>query len=191
MNDKTAFHRVLYVACGCTLVVLSFGARADTTAPATSTVAATTTADGSDADQVMMLGDIKVTGEKVIIAVLQQVKAALNRPIDTSKEHADDIVCRIATDTGSRAREYLTCASNAQLARMRFASQNRYLGAYAQRGSSGTMADPALLLEHIVGQVPSHVLRVPLNKSKFDAMMHSVPDAPPEAAPAAGTASGN
>lgn len=196
MNKYVVSHRMVLGFCGILLGVLSLTSHADSPAPASvSAVApASATAAGDvayDPSQVLVLGDIKVTGQKVIIAVLQQMKAALNRPFDTSKEHENDIVCRISSDTGSRAREYLTCATNGQFARMRFAAQNKYLGAYSQRGSSGTMADQQLLLEHMVGQVPSHVLRVPLNKSKFDAMLHSIPDAPPDSAPAASTASGN
>ena len=190
---RTTLHRLMLVTIGGLMAVQSLGIHADTAAPAVGTASApsVSTVGGPGPNQVMYLGDIKITGEKVIIAVLQQVKAALNRPVDTSKEHENDIVCRISSDTGSRAKEYLTCATNGQLARMRFGAQNEYLGMFAQQGKTGTMADSVILLQHMVGQVPSHVLRVPLNKSKFDAMMHSVPDAPPEAVPAVSTATGD
>jgi hypothetical protein len=185
MNGKIVRQQMLLACCGMVMGILSLDVYADTSAPASDTAATPAAAE------VMYLGDIKVTGQKVIIAVLQQVKTALNRPVDTSKEHENDIVCRIDSNTGYRTHHYLICATNKQFTHMRLMTQQSMLDARAQMGSSGTMADPALFLEHLTAQNPNHVLRVPVDVSKFETMMRSIPDASPEAAPAASTATGN
>lgn len=162
------------------MVSPAFGADTDSGAPAASSVSPTA-ADSSDAAQVMYLGDIKITGQKVIVAALQQIKVALDRPFDTSKEHENDVVCRISSDTGFREHQYLICASNKQFTRMRYEEQQKLLDANSRMGQKGNApgnkvgVDDEVLLENLTAQNPDHVLRMPLDASKFKALLQRIP----------------
>lgn len=146
------------------------------------------TASDQSAAEVMYLGDIKITGQKVIVAALQQIKAALHRPIDTSRARENDIVCRISSNTGFREHQYLICASNRQFNEMRFQAQNHVLEARSMVGGMGkTEADnQVILLQHLTAENPNHVLRMPIDASKFGALLQTIPDAAPQAASNAG-----
>jgi len=161
-------------------VLLACGAYAADGGVATPVAASSTAsipADGADSAQVMYLGDIKVTGQKVIVAVLQQIKVALDRPFDTSRQHENDIVCRISSSTGFREHQYLICATNKQFTHLRYMVRQSLFDANSRMGqkTNNTASDDVTLLQNLTVQNPDHVLRMPLDASKFEALLHKIP----------------
>ena len=138
-----------------------------------------------DAAQVMMLGDVKVTGQKEIVKTLQAIKTALKQPLSTDKAHENDVVCRIGSETGARARQYLLCATNKQLTHMRFMVQTEALEDEAR-----VQKDEPPLARLTAHQSASlHEFRMPVNAQAFEHLLQSIPDARPadEQLPAGGS----
>jgi hypothetical protein len=58
------------------------------------------------------LGDIAVGGQREIYEALQDIKLALDQPLSTDPRLAKVVVCRIADDIGSHAKQLLICGTN-------------------------------------------------------------------------------
>ena len=124
----------------------------------------------------MMLGDIKVTGQKEIVKTLQAIKLALKRPISTDKAHEDDVVCRISSETGARARQYLLCATNKQLTHQRYRVQTEV------QEDEARVQDKEPVVERITAHESQSLraFRMPVNAHAFEQLLQSIPDAQPE-----------
>ena len=145
----------------------------------------TAATEGGEAAQTMMLGDVQVTGQKEIVKTLQAIKTALKQPLSTDKAHENDVVCRIGTETGSRARQYLVCAPNKQLTHARYMVQSE-----VQEDEARVQAGESPLSRLSVRQsVALHQFRMPVNAQAFEQLLQSIPDATPEdaRAPAGGS----
>ena len=131
----------------------------------------------------LMLGDIKVTGQKEIVKTPQAIKTALKQPVSTDKAPENDVVCRIGTETGARARQYLICATNKQLTHQRYMVQSEVLEDEA-RVQVGEAAISRITAHQSQGL---RAFRMPVNAQAFEQLLRSIPDAQPEdAAPAGG-----
>ena len=134
----------------------------------------------SEVAQTMMLGDVQVTGQKEIVRTLQAIKTALKQPLSTDKAHEDDMVCRISSETGARARQYLVCATNRQLTHARYMVQSE-----VQEDEARVQTGESPLATLTVHQsVVLHQFRMPVNAQAFEHLLQSIPDAEPEEVPA-------
>lgn len=58
------------------------------------------------------LGTVAVGGKREIFEALQSIKVALDQPISDDPKLADVVVCRLADDIGTHAKQLLVCATN-------------------------------------------------------------------------------
>lgn len=155
-------------------------------------------ADPGQSDQkqetsVMYLGKVPVVGDKNIFLTLQSIKVALMRPVSSSAQDADLVVCRI--DRGmSEALEYLDCDTNRDLSKLRDATQLSYLQAMGKgAGYSNSISEMAnqielteeLMFQNLIYIQPNHRLHIPINGGNLRKLLDSLPMPSPDQATAA------
>lgn len=67
---------------------------------------------GQGTSQTLELGQIKVTGQAMVLKVLQMIKLGLEEPFSSDPKLANVVVCRMHNETGSHVKQTLICATN-------------------------------------------------------------------------------
>ena len=92
---------------------------------------------GQGQNQVLNLGPITVTGEPMVLKVLQMIKIGLDEPLSTDPRMANVVVCRMHDETGSHFTQTLICATNKAWYGIRNAAQRNMLNARANATNTG------------------------------------------------------
>ena len=162
--------------------------------------------DRSDNQATIYLGDIAVGGQREIYEAMQDIKLALQQPLSNDPKLADVVVCRIADDIGSHAKQLLICATNRVLNQNKEileAAMSSTLGdADAATGSgdsskgspTGCMsancyAENLGILNISLQNMRHHYMKQQVNGAALHALLSKIPyPSQPQPAPAAGTA---
>lgn len=127
---------------------------------------------------VIYLGSIAIDGQRQIFQTLQDIKVALEQPFSSDPRLADVMVCRLADELGSHAKQVLICGTNRTLA------QNRELvrTVIAASISTGNGCGPdgcgmplVGVLDQSVNSLPHLYLMQQVNGPSLQALLASIP----------------
>ncbi|MGH8293682.1 MAG: hypothetical protein ACRESA_09470 [Gammaproteobacteria bacterium] len=161
---------------------------------------------GQAQNQVLNLGPITVTGEPMVLKVLQMIKIGLDEPLSTDPRMANVVVCRMHDETGSHFTQTLICATNKAWTGVRESTQTGMLNARANAtntagpDAAGTTACTSsacygqafMALNEALAALPGGYLHtsvdgVALRKALKDIPYPTLPGKPVTPAPAAST----
>jgi hypothetical protein len=166
------------------LCAVSSLAMADPGAPSAATVAAPAAA--TDVPQVLQLGTVSVSGEKVR-AALRAIKQALKAPDSTDQAHRNDLVCRFVHEMDNPGT-YLDCATNATNMQRRSSTQMARMAPTCSSTKCDKPADLTGMLDSLVSNQPGERLHMQVNPYQFKKMMAAAAATAVTAVPAATTA---
>lgn len=160
----------------------------------------------SEADygtSVLYLGKIGVTGQEAILGALQDIKLALAQPLSNDPRLADVMVCRLADDIGTHAKQLLICGTNRVLNQNRAllqATMSSFLGNANPpaggdgHGGSSTACSASSCFEEDVGILnetvnsqSQHYIKQQVNGAALRALLAKLPYPQQIAVPAAAT----
>jgi hypothetical protein len=137
------------------------------------------------------LGDIAVGGQRQIYEAMQDIKLALEQPLSTDPKLANVVVCRIADDIGSHAKQLLICGTNAVLNKNKEILQttmsnslndtDQPLGGDAHGGSSsacsniGCYEDTLSILNESLSKTRKHYMKQQVNGASLHALLAKIP----------------
>lgn len=132
-------------------------------------------ARAADQPVTMHLGRVTVRGEKPILKALQLIKLGLREPLSDNPKLANVVVCRMHNELGSHAVQELSCGTNANLSKRRWAFQLAGDLVIGECGDLCTAANYVSEWNVYLATQPGHVLTVRINAPAFNALLETVP----------------
>ncbi|MGH8398068.1 MAG: hypothetical protein ACRETA_07460 [Gammaproteobacteria bacterium] len=154
---------------------------------------------GENKIETMQLGKIDVTGQAMILKVLQIIKQGLQEPYSDDPKLANVVVCRLNHETGSHITSTLICATNRihseghdalQLAGETGRARNTQGVCDAMGSACASTQDNQIFdaLNESLDALPGHYLHASVNTTVLHALLRDIPvHVPKTPAPTAGT----
>ncbi|MGA9852880.1 MAG: hypothetical protein WBR15_08125 [Gammaproteobacteria bacterium] len=139
---------------------------------------------GKSKTETLQLGQIKVTGQAMILKTLQIIKQGLQEPYSNDPKLANVVICRMNLEAGSHVRSTLICATNRVLSEGRDAIH--VAGANAQANETGGICEkPSCVnmeyeqifapLNETLNSLPGHYLHASVNAPALQGLLQNIP----------------
>jgi hypothetical protein len=131
---------------------------------------------------VIYLGSIAVDGQRAVYHALQDIKVALDQPLSSDPKLAEVMVCRLADELGTHAKQVLICGTNRALLQNRDLMQVMVAsGGGVQTPGAETCSDAACggrvvgILGDSISSQPHLYLMQQVNGPSLNALLASIP----------------